>query len=108
MIDLDSAELHYVQSILASHISGHEVRVIGSRVKQSSKPWSDLDLVIMSTPTSPYWLNNLHEAFEESDLPFTVDILLWDQLSIIFRAIVEEQYVIVQKASIHDVRHTES
>ena len=80
-MDLNTAEYQQIQSILDSHIAGHEVRAIGSRVKGVSKPWSDLDLVIMSTPNKPYWLSQLHEAFETSDLPFTVDIMLWDRLS---------------------------
>lgn len=97
MMDLSTIEYQQVQTILASHLAGHEVRAIGSRVKGGSKPWSDLDIVIMTTPNRPYWLSQLHEAFEESDLPFTVDIMLWDQLSPVFRAIVEEQYRVIQQ-----------
>lgn len=54
MINLNIAEYQQVQTILASHVAGHEVRAIGSRVKGRSKPWSDLDLVIMPTPNMPY------------------------------------------------------
>ena len=102
MIELSATEYHQIQTILATHVSGHEVRAIGSRAHGTSKPWSDLDLVIMSTPIGKHWLNALKEAFEESDLPFMVDILLWDQLSTVFQAVVEDHYVVVQAVGINN------
>ena len=38
----------------------------------------------------------LREAFEESDLPFRVDIVDYNTVSEAFRAIIEEKYEIVQ------------
>lgn len=57
-----------------------EIRAFGSRSTNRAKPYSDLDLVIMGNHAlSDLTLAELALDFEESDLPFRVDLLLWTQ-----------------------------
>jgi uncharacterized protein len=53
--------------------------VFGSRVKASAKPLSDLDLCLKGE-FSKSTLRKLQDAFEEPDLQFKVDIVVWSEL----------------------------
>ena len=91
-IDLPAAALTTVIGILARHVPDREIRVIGSRAGGRSKPFSDLDLVVMGDkPLDLRTLGQLREAFDESNLPFAVDIVEWASASDAFRRIISEQ-----------------
>ena len=65
---------------------------MGSRVTGHAKPFSDLDLVVMGDePLSLTTLAEIRDAFDESDLPFTVDIVEWATASAAFRRVIAEQ-----------------
>jgi predicted nucleotidyltransferase len=94
MIDLPPAQLATVKSILAKHAPGLKVVAFGSRVRGTPKPYSDLDLCIMSdVPLSLEALSSLRAAFSESDLPIRVDIVDWSTTEDAFRRIIEGQAV---------------
>ncbi|MBY0417409.1 MAG: nucleotidyltransferase domain-containing protein [Pararheinheimera sp.] len=96
-LDISSEHLAIVQHILRQQLPSCEVWAFGSRVKGTAKPFSDLDLVIMSQqPLSLDLIASLHEAFSESDLPWKVDIVDWSTTSPQFRAVIEQQKVKVQ------------
>ena len=63
----------------------NEYYLFGSRAKGTAKALSDLDLLVKK-PITKVNLAELREAFEESNLPFKVDIVIWDQLDDAFRA----------------------
>jgi len=96
-LDISSEHLAIVQQILRQLVPSCEVWAFGSRVKGTVKPFSDLDLVIMSQqPLSLALMASLHEAFCESDLPWKVDVVDWSTTSPEFRAVIEQQKVKVQ------------
>ena len=91
-IDAPPPALHAVLNLLARHVPDREIRVIGSRVSGQAKPFSDLDLVVMGDqPLDLRTLGQLREAFDESNLPFAVDIVEWSSSSDAFRRIIDEQ-----------------
>lgn len=93
-LDLRSADLQLVRSILAAAIPSYEVRVFGSRVAGSAKSASDLDLCIIDVPPiSPGALRRLQDTFSESTLPFKVDISLYSALNDYFRRLVDASSV---------------
>ena len=93
-LDLEDRHLAMVRAILDAHVPGCEVWVYGSRATGAAKPYSDLDLVIVGkAPLSVRSLALLENAFEESDLPFRVDVADWASLSESFRAVVEAHAV---------------
>ncbi len=98
MIDLAVDELEIVKRLLSEHAPDCEVRVFGSRVNGSTKPYSDLDLVIVGEDRiDNQQLSDLREAFAESDLPFRVDLLDWAQISAEFRTVIEKGFEIIQE-----------
>jgi len=99
MIDLSKEHLILVQKILKQHLPNFEVRAFGSRVQGKSRPYSDLDLVLMGKKALDWReIETLKNAFSESDLPMSVDVADWHTLSEEFRKIVSENSFLVQAA----------
>ena len=99
MIDLRPHHLETVRQIPAHHVPQCEVRAFGSRANWTAKDYSDLDLVVVASgKLSEDTLRHLKEAFEESELPFRVDVLDWQATSPQFRKVIEKQYEIFQEA----------
>ena len=74
---LTDRELSVVNAILRAHLPNSvKVHVFGSRARGPAKAWSDLDLVLEApAPLSLELFATLAEAFEESELPWKVDIV---------------------------------
>ena len=67
----------------------------GSRVKWTSRPQSDLDIVVFATPEQRRQVGDLREAFEESNLPFLVNLFVWDDVPESFKDKIEAQRVVL-------------
>jgi predicted nucleotidyltransferase len=99
-IDIAPRDLDTVLKLLACHIPDRDVRAFGSRVTGAAKRFSDLDLVIMGDrPLDLGTRGALVDAFDESDLPFTVDLIDWASASASFQAVIEGQATLVRAAS---------
>lgn len=73
-----------VRRILHTHLRhlSLTVFVFGSRIGPAYRPASDLDLLLDSEVSIPLsTLARLKEAFEDSDLPFRVDVVLRSAIS---------------------------
>ena len=104
MIDLSTHHLETVQGILGRHVPNCEVRAFGSRVTGPMKNYSDLDLAVVAPgKLNPDTLRHLKEAFEESDLPFRVDVLDWHDVSPEFQEVIAKDYEVVQRPNRMDV-----
>ena len=91
---ITAEELHIVQEILNANIPNREVWAFGSRVKKTSKPYSDLDLAVMGTESlSLCEMADLSYAFSHSNLPFKVDVVNWATTESTFQNIIRDQYV---------------
>ncbi len=91
-IDAAPEAVAFVSHVLAHLVPDREVRVMGSRVAGRAKTFSDLDLVIMGdAPLSLGTLAALRDAFDDSDLPFTVDIVEWAAASEPFRRVIANE-----------------
>ena len=88
---------------LQRYLPDTEVWAYGSRVKGTAKPWSDLDLVVFAGASQRTIVEELREAFEESDLPFRVDLFVWDELPEAFKATIEKEHVVLQEKADVDV-----
>jgi predicted nucleotidyltransferase len=98
MIDVLPHYLEIVAKILQKHVPECEVRAFGSRITQTAKPYSDLDLALVGKKKLVNkTLYALKDDFEESDLPFRVDVLDWYSISEEFREVIEKKFLIIQK-----------
>lgn len=98
MIHLEPKHLKKVKQILKEKLPNLEVWAFGSRVTgKNLKPFSDLDLAILTKePLSPGKWATLQEAFTESDLPISVDLVDFSTLSPNFRKLIKENYTVIQ------------
>jgi predicted nucleotidyltransferase len=98
-IDILPTHWEIIHAILQKHLPSHEVWAFGSRARRNARPYSDLDLAIITTTPLPLEVQAaLKDDFSESDLPYKVDILDWAATSESFRNIVERQKIVVQKS----------
>ena len=97
-IDLNLEDWIEVLQILQKYVPHLEVWAFGSRAKWTAKPYSDLDLaLISSTPLSLEERAILVEAFDESSLPMRVDLVDWAGTRENFRKIIVRDKVVIQQ-----------
>jgi len=95
MIYMEDRHWKIVSEILSRY--PYTFYAFGSRAKGDHKRLSDLDLYSPDPIPSNAW-GNLTEEFEESDLPFKVDVLLRKDTRDDFLKLIEKDFVLVQKA----------
>lgn len=92
--------LEQVQGLLRAHVPDAEVWAYGSRVSGGGHEASDLDLVLRN-PRNPQQetgaLDDLKEAFLESNLPIRVDVMDWARIPASFHREIERMHVVVQE-----------
>ena len=101
-IDVTAGQRKTILALLERHLPGTEAWVYGSRAKWTSRPQSDLDLVVFATPQQRRRVGNLREAFEESNLPFRVDLFVWDEVPETFREQIEAERVVLVEGRSQD------
>ena len=102
-IDITAAERRTLLALLERHLPDTTAWVYGSRAKWTATPQSDLDLVVFSTPEQRRQVGNLREAFDESSLPFRVDLFVWDEVSDSVRRRIEfERVALADKTEARD------
>ncbi len=93
--DITARELKIIQKLLEKYLPDTVAWVYGSRAKSTATSKSDLDLVIFATSEQQQQVGNLREAFEESDLPFRVDLFVWDDLPEAFKVQIEKEALLL-------------
>ncbi len=96
-IDIHPDQWRIVRDILQRHVPHLEVWAFGSRARRTAKPFSDLDLAVISTEPLPFEISaGLADDFSESDLPWKVDVVDWAVISQEFRKIIATGKVIIR------------
>ncbi len=99
MIDVTDQQMDMIRAILSRYVPCAEVRAFGSRADGTARRHSDLDLAVVgASKIDVSTLNRLREAFEDSELPFRVDVLDWHTLAEDFRNVIAKHYVVIQPA----------
>ncbi len=99
-VDIRPDHLEIVQHILRECLpAGFKVWVFGSRARWTTTDASDLDLAVAGPSRLDYRaMAGLEIAFEESDLPYTVDVVDLNAVNPSFKKIVEGQQVALPMA----------
>ncbi len=99
-IDIRPKDWGILRDILGRQMPGREVWAFGSRARGTAKPFSDLDIAIVTDAPLPLEeIGALKDALTESELPFRVDIVDWACTDAAFRKIIEKDRVVVQSSS---------
>jgi type I restriction enzyme S subunit len=100
MIDITPEQRATVEAILGGAAPECGAYAFGSRVTGGARPYSDLDMVLKGpVPLSVTRMGTLRERFQESSLPFRVNIVDWHALGEAFRRIVDEQGELLKPAA---------
>ena len=94
-IDITGEQLETARSLLDRHLPNTEAWVYGSRVRWTSRPESDLDMVVFTPSRLARAVGDLREAFAESNLPFRVDLFVWDEVPESFREQIKREHVVL-------------
>ncbi len=97
-IEITDDQKHIVQMLLARYLPRVEVWAYGSRTKGNARPDSDLDLVAFVSKKDHPAFYDLKDAFEQSNLPFRVDMFIWDHVPKSFHATIQKEKVVLQKS----------
>ena len=96
MIYMESRHLEIVKSILQKY--PYTFYAFGSRAKGTEKRLSDLDICFVDEIPGNI-LSHIREDFEESNLPFTVDLVNLNTCDEKFRLHIEPDLVLLQKGT---------
>ena len=92
-IDITAAQRKVILALLDKHLPNTTAWVYGSRANGTARPQSDLDMVVFTAPQQDDQVFELREAFEESDLPFRVDLFAWNAVPENFRKQITANHV---------------
>ena len=96
-VQLSDAERDQVKQILTKHLPQAQFRIFGSRIYNTARPYSDLDVAIIDEkPIDLAKLSALEEDFANSSLPFKVDLIDWRRISPEFRVRIESNYILLE------------
>jgi len=94
-IDATPEQLKLIRTILNEHSPGCKVIAYGSKVNGSSTKFSDLDIAVFKADIGQ--IADIKEAFDESDLPFSVDVMHWEKIPEDFQRNILENFFVLQK-----------
>ncbi len=94
-IDLDRKQLKLLEKIIDRHVPNKAVWAYGSRVTWKASQTSDLDLVVFDCASTQIF--DLKDAFEESDLLISVDVMDWEIIPDNFKENIKKKYLVLQE-----------
>lgn len=94
-IDITSDQMATLRILLSRHLPATETWVYGSRIMGKSHPGSDLDMVVFANPEQERAVSDFRESLEESNLPFRVDLFVWDAVPQSFREQIAREHVVI-------------
>lgn len=99
-IDITPQDLTITLAILRKHLRpSSQVWVFGSRATGKAKPFSDLDLAIDNGQPLPLAVYTaLLSDFEESDLPYKVDVVDWRTINDSFKENIKNDLILISDA----------
>ncbi|MDR0704448.1 MAG: nucleotidyltransferase domain-containing protein [Planctomycetaceae bacterium] len=97
ILSITEEQRNEIISLLDRYLPNVTAWIFGSRIKHSARQNSDLDLVIFANENDRLKVNALRDAFDESNIPFRIDMHVWNELPETFKRNIETDYVVLQK-----------
>ena len=95
-IDITPGQYSLILDLIRRYLPDTGVWVYGSRAGGTARPQSDLDMVVFAAPEQKHQVSDLRDAFDESSLPFRVDLFVWDELPDEFKKNIEAERIAVR------------
>ncbi|GAA5819441.1 MAG: nucleotidyltransferase domain-containing protein [Methanobrevibacter sp. CfCl-M3] len=91
MIQVSDEEMKIIMKIIEKHAKDCEVVIFGSRLKGTTKTFADLDLAFKCERGLGLKKTGILDSeFDESDLPYRVDIVDYNKTSKEFQKIIDK------------------
>jgi len=87
------------KEIVEAILKRYRYLVFGSRVNNTHRQFSDLDICLLGSQLSLAERGDLREAFSNSCLPFVVDLLIYDEVSPSFQKIIDAEGIELSQAT---------
>ncbi|MDR3198519.1 MAG: nucleotidyltransferase domain-containing protein [Planctomycetaceae bacterium] len=104
ILNITEEQRNEIISLLDRYLPDVTAWIFGSRIKHSARQNSDLDLVVFADANDRLKVHALRDAFDESNIPFRIDMHVWNELPDIFKRNIETNYVVLQKNH-HPILH---
>ncbi len=93
MIDLESKYLKFIKKTVAGYLKEYKLYMFGSRVKGKAKKYSDIDIAIDSPEFNTKIKSRLEFIFEDSTMPYEVDIVDLNSITDTFKNLIKDDLV---------------
>lgn len=90
MIDLEEKYINFIKEIINKHIQKCKIYLFGSRVKDKARKYSDIDIALDCEKLDEKILLKIKNDFENSTLPYEVDVLDLNNISESFKKHIKD------------------
>ena len=97
-LDITPNQRKVLLDLLNDYLPDVTVWAYGSRIKGTERPQSELDLAVFAAAEQKRAVAALKEALEESQLPFRVDLFIWDEIPAQFRENIQQAHMVLVNA----------
>lgn len=94
-MDISPDQAKLLLPLLNRYLPNTTAWAYGSRVKFTSSDRSDLDMVVFPEKDRLLAVEDFREALEYSDLPFRVDLFVWDDIPADFQENIRREHVVL-------------
>lgn len=81
--------------LLQKHLPETKIWAYGSRINNTNRPTSDLDLIAFVDEKDAAKISNFKEICDESNLTFPIDIHVWSQVPEDFHDIIKKNHILL-------------
>lgn len=89
MIDLESEYIEFIKKVVSSFLRDYKLYIFGSRAKNKARKYSDIDIAIDSEELDGEIKSRLEFEFENSTIPYEVDIVDLKNISESFKNLIK-------------------
>lgn len=90
MIDLEQKYIDFIKQSVSSCLKDYKLYIFGSRAKNKAKQYSDIDIAIESNELTGEIKSKLEFIFENSTIPYEVDIVDLNRISSSFKELIKK------------------
>lgn len=85
MIDLEEKYISFIKEVIFKYLQECKIYLFGSRAKGKARKYSDIDIALNSKYLDEIILLKIKNEFENSTLPYEVDVLDLNNISESFK-----------------------
>ncbi len=93
MIDLDKKYIDFLKKTISGYLDDYKLYMFGSRVNGNARKYSDIDIAIKSNKLTSSIKSQIELDFENSTLPYEVDVVDLNTISDDFKNLIKNTLV---------------